>query len=379
MKQEEKNLIFELNVQSQTITTYTQYQNKLLMKLLAYFQADIKDAISQQRKEGVNYVVFTAEEQQSGLRHRSVPLAYLEPHKGHYNRAKLALQDMAKKEMWIPVYKKKGLMQFATAKPLFAVDFEIRQSRTFVNLHFCVETLKYYLSNQQGYHSINLDKLFSFKRNATRQMYRLYLGKFALGYTTIRCGGLAQLIGCGKQYKNLKSIKADLLEPARREMKQAFYKNQCDIHFDYSLSRNQDSQACEKSYLKKLIFTFYTAEDEHLSANRQAQLTDYQTRLWFQLKNTWGVKDEVARNICLRIKIWMLQELDDLMIRKRWFADKLKAEKKPLANPAGYIVKGIGAFLDEKEQMAQQEGKSKPECPNAPTPPHFKKENDENT
>lgn len=353
--QEREQSILELNVQSLTITTYTQYQNKLLMKLLAYFQADMKDAISQQRREGVNYVVFTAEEQQSGIRHRSMPLALLEPHKGHYNRAKLALQDMAKKEMWIPVYKKKGLMQFVTAKPLFSIDFEIRQHRTFVNFHFTTDTLKHYLSNHLGYHLINLDKLFSFTHNATRQMYRLYLGRFALGYTTMRCGGLGQLIGCGKKYKNLKSIKADLLEPARREMKQAFDRNQSDIHFSYIVSRNQDDLGKEQSYLKKLIFTFHTAEDEHLSASRQSQLADYQTRLWFQLKNTWGVKDEVARNISLRIKIWMLQELDDLMIRKRWFADKMKAEKKPLANPAGYIVKSIGAFLDEKEQMTQQQ------------------------
>lgn len=354
MRQEE-NRILELNVQCVTITAYTQYQNKLLMKLLAYFQQDIKDAINQQRKEGVNQLTFKAEEQESGVRHRTLPLSALEPNKGHYSRAKLALQDMAQKKMWIPKYKKKGLMEMINADPLFSVDFEKRGNRIHVNFHFCVETLKHYLSNHLGYHAISLDKLFRFQRNATRQLYRLYLGRFSLGYTIMRCGGLAQLIGCGKRYMHLKSIKAELLDPARKEMKEAFSQGESNIHFDYSLSRNQDSQ---ESHLKKLIFTFHTAEDEHLMANRQSELIDYQTQLWFLLKNTWGVKDEVARSISQRIKLWMRYEVDDLLKNKQWRVDDLKAKNKPMKNPAGYIVKQLGDFLDEKEsKMAQEETK----------------------
>ena len=350
--EQEDNRILELNVQCVTITAYSQYQNKLLMKLLAYLQQDIKDAISQQRKEGVNQLTFKAEELESGLRHRTLPLSELESNKGHYSRAKLALQDMAQKRMWIPKYKKKGLMEMINTNPLFSVDFEKRGNRIHVNLHFCVETLKHYLSTHLGYHAISLDKLFLFQRNATRQMYRLYLGRFALGYTIMRCGGLAQIIGCGKKYMNLKSIKAELLDPACKEMKKAFFQKQSDIHFDYALSRNQDSQ---ESHLKKLIFTFHTAEDEHLSASRQSELTDYQTKLWFLLKNTWGVKDEVARNISQRVKLWMRFELDDLLQRKQWRVNDLKAKQKPMKNPAGYIVKHLGDFLSEKERMTHQQ------------------------
>ena len=113
MKQEECHQILELNVQSLCITPYVQYENKLLMKLLASFQQDIKDAIAQQREEGVKTVQFTAEELDSGVRHRTLPLAVLEPNKGHYNRTKLALTDMAEKKLWIP-FNNKGILDYST-------------------------------------------------------------------------------------------------------------------------------------------------------------------------------------------------------------------------------------------------------------------------
>ena len=351
MKQEECHQILELNVQSLCITPYVQYENKLLMKLLASFQQDIKDAIAQQREEGVKTVQFTAEELDSGVRHRTLPLAVLEPNKGHYNRTKLALTDMAEKKLWIP-FNNKGILDYVRTPPLFSVDFETRHGRILVNLHFCIDTLRYYLSNQLGYHHINLTTLLSFQRNATLQMYRLYHGSFSLGYTTIRCWKLGQLLGMGKAYPNYKSVKQELLEPACREMEQAFFQKKCDIHFNYAISQNQDR---DESNMKKLVFSFYTAQDDHLSPSREAELIDYQTKLWFRLKNSWGVKDEVAKSMCLRIKIWMRAELDDLMLHKQWFADNMKAKQKPLHNPAGYIVKHLGDFLDKKEKMERQQ------------------------
>ena len=38
------------------------------------------------------------------------------------------------------------------------------------------------------------------------------------------------------------------------------------------------------------------------------------------------------------------------MLHKQWFADNMKAKQKPLHNPAGYIVKHLGDFLDKKER-----------------------------
>lgn len=119
MKQEECHQILELNVQSLCITPYVQYENKILMKLLASFQQDIKDAIAQQREEGVKTVQFTAEELDSGVRHRTLPLAMLEPNKGHYNRTKLALTDMAEKKLWIP-FNNKGILDYVRTPPLFS-------------------------------------------------------------------------------------------------------------------------------------------------------------------------------------------------------------------------------------------------------------------
>ena len=89
----------------------------------------------------------------------------------------------------------------------------------------------------------------------------------------------------GKAYPNYKSVKQELLEPACREMEQAFFQKKCDIHFNYAISQNQDR---DESNMKKLVFSFYTAQDDHLSPSREAELVDYQTKLWFRLKNSWG-------------------------------------------------------------------------------------------
>lgn len=347
MDKEKKNFLLETNVQSLTITTYTQYQNKLLMKLIASAQQDIKEAITQQRYEGSPQALFTAEELASGLRHRSIPLAALEPRKGHYQRAKLSLQEMTKKKIWIPFYKKKGCMDFYAADRLFSIDFEIKKSRSYVNFYFSIATLKYYLSTAMGYHRLDLDILFNFKHNSTRQMYRLYYGRFALGFTTIRRGGLTNLLSIEGKNRSFKSLKAELLEPARKEMKEAFNNKQCDFCFDYTVARIQDS---DNPLMQKLIFTCYTERDEELSPSRATELAEHQAKLWFNLKNYWNVEEKVAKGLSSRVKIWMLDELDDLMEQKRWFVENKARKINPRFNIGGYIVKSLDNFLTEKEK-----------------------------
>ena len=68
---------------------------------------------------------------------------------------------MAEKKLWIP-FNNKGILDYVRTPPLFSVDFETRHGRILVNLHFCIDTLRYYLSNQLGYHHINLTTLLSF-------------------------------------------------------------------------------------------------------------------------------------------------------------------------------------------------------------------------
>lgn len=351
MEEQKTNLLLEMNVQCLTITTYTQLENKLLMKLLAYVQPDIKEAITHQRYEGSKQVVFTAEEMSTGIRHRSIPLAALEPRKGHYQRAKLSLQSMTKKPIWIPYYKKPGMMDFYQAERLFSVDFETKNSRNYVNFHFSIQTLRYYLSTAMGYHRLNLDIHLSFKRNSTRQMYRLYWGRFALGYTQIRRGGLANLLSADLKEMSYKSLKAELLEPARKEMKEAFLKNQCEVYFEYKIASVQDSDNPQRL---KLLITCHTRHDDNPSPSQAAELTEYQAKFWFHLKHNWLVDEKVAKSLSQRVKIWMLDELEDLMQKKKWFVENKAKKVNPHFNAAGYIVKNLDLFLTEREQDQQE-------------------------
>ena len=100
--EENPKLIFETNVQSLTITTYTQYQNKLLMGIIANEQSDIKEAIFNGCQES-HPSQFTPAEMAERMRHREIPLCALEPHKGHHQRARKELMDMSGQGAFIPI------------------------------------------------------------------------------------------------------------------------------------------------------------------------------------------------------------------------------------------------------------------------------------
>lgn len=363
-----KNPIYELNVQCLSILHYSQYENRLLMMIHKCLQKDIKEAIKSQLSDE-KLMKFTPAEAAEGIRHREIPLSKLEPRKGHYTRAKLALIHMSKQGICIPYYKQKYLITYGYFERFFDVDFYKRGQKIIVKFSFSTSLLHYYLSNAMGYHKLDLDTYFSFKRNATRQMYRLYYGHFALSRRNMAAITLANLLSQKSDFKCFGDIDKSLIQPAKTEMDSAYYAGKCGFHFDYSVEESNEATTAEDeeqkmqgSLMNKFIFSFYTQEDDHPTGTIKEQLDDRQTRLCFSLKHTWGVNENVANDLSQQLKVWMISELDNMLQKKEWFAKKMRNSKHAIRNEAGYIVNELKKFYDKmnhRKENADKKGEKK--------------------
>lgn len=343
---EQTTPIYEFAVQALSHTSYTRYENKLLMLIFKYFQQDFKDAITQQTQN--HCLTFTPEELTSRVRHRKVELSYLEPHKGHYDRAKQGLISMSKKVITIPYMKSSKALGVVRYPSLFKVSFSYEKNICMVNLEVSIDLLKHYMSIDLGYHRLNLDTMFSFSYNATQQLWRFYFAYFAMGRNKINVDFLARTLTPKTIYDSYALICKNLLEPAKREMDNAYSLGMCDLHFTYAPYYESDS--VHGKMPDKLIFSFFVRSDEHPTGNRLLELNVAQKRYLVLLKQVWGVKPKVAEDLVRRIQVWMLPELDILVEKKQMYVDKMKDTKHPVLNPAGYIVKHIGEFLTKKEE-----------------------------
>lgn len=381
--EENPKLIFETNVQSLTITTYTQYQNKLLMGIIANEQSDIKEAIFNGCQES-HPSQFTPAEMAERMRHREIPLCALEPHKGHHQRARKELMDMSGQGAFIPIEDKNKNITYHHFKQLFKVDFQKKGNKIMVMLDISTDLLYYYNNVKLGWHKLNLDEMLGFRLNATRNMYRLYYGYFAYAKTPMKVVQLGCLLSKKMKFANCAEIIKNLVQPAKEEMENAFYAGKSEIYFDYELadtkeeqckatdkqSGNGDADNVSDSTQRKIIITFFTKGDDNPTGQQKYDLEQFQAEIKSVLIHAWGVHDKTAIDISSKVKVWMLPTLGALLTNKSLFAKRMRESGKPMLNEAGYIVKHIGIYFDtylKKKAKSEERGHQK--YPNAPDEP----------
>lgn len=347
----------ETNAQGLTITSFTQFQNKLLLRIISCTQRDIRDAITQQTNDKTYNPVFKAEEIASGYRTVRIPMSKLEPRQGHRQRAKIALLEMTGKHVYIPFLKGRKVVDYAGFRSFFVVNFEYKANQTIAAISFPIMILKYYLSIDLGYHYLDFKQLECFTHNCARQMYRVYKSYFALGKNSFSPIRLAITLSPKNSFKSYSAMSREVFNIAKKEMDILYKNGLCDIHFDYRATVPKND--CLDEGRKKVICTFYTRQDETLTDSRKDELEAYQARIFFTLKNNFGVNEGTARDLGKQVKIWMEAELDVLMEHKMWFAKKMEAKGNKQFNKAGYIVKAMKKFFCEMNQKrSDSEGKN---------------------
>lgn len=352
MKQlETESVILEFGVQAFTLNTYTVYEHTLLLRILKYCQRDISDAISIQTKE--KQLLFTGAEASEQMRHTRIPLAKLEPNKTHYSRLRHSLDSMAGKQVGIPFYNMSGAMQYAWFPQLFTISFHKENKRQYAVLHTPLAVLRRYLSIAMGYHRLNLSTYFSFTHFATRQAYRFYYAYFARNGEKLKPEFIARAFSSTGNYASYANVRKNLLEPALKEMKQAYDNGTCEIHFRYKAIYKDESD--KGIWADSVLFTFIHRDDEHPQGEKLRRLTACQMRIKVVLKTVWGVDENVAVSLSQRIRYTMMPELDEFFRRKTWFADKMERGGKPIRNKGGYMRNAFTAFLDEQEGIKQGE------------------------
>ena len=344
MKRPESSAILEMGVQCFMLSNYTQYENTLMMRILRCCQEDIHNAITQQSNS--NQLVFSREECSELTRHRKIALRDLEPQKGHYARAKAALTDMSKKEVWLMTKDRKGQLKYVYAPCLFTVTFGKEKLRQYVYIHARIEVLRHYLSLDMGYHRLDLGVYFSFRHFSTRQLYRLYFAHFAHGYYKLTPGFICRSFGLGGKYKCYSILSNNLLSVAEKEMKEAYDIGLCDFYFHYKPDYGVKEE--QKGMCEKVTFTFICRQDDHPQGEHLERLQAFQARIMTTLNYVWGVDKKVSEDLCSQFRIDMIPDFEDFYKRKEWFVEHMKEKGMPLRNKAGYIVKKINDFLEEK-------------------------------
>lgn len=344
-EQEQQSVILEFGVQTFTLDTYTGYEKTLLMRIFKYCQRDIIDAITSQSKE--KEIRFTREEASEQMRHTRIPLSKLEPIKAHYSRLRQGLTNMSKKRVGIPGYTPSRALKYNWFPQLFTVSFHKEGKRQYALLHTPLNVLRCYLDIALGYHRLDLRTYFSFVHFSTRQAYRFYCAYFARNGEKLKPEFIAQTFSHTGNYGSYAGVKKNLLDPAQKEMKEAYDAGRCEIYFRYKPIYHDET--AKGIWADSVLFTFIHRDDDHPQGEKLRRLTSCQLRTKVVLKTVWGVDEKVATALCERIRYTMMPELEEFFRRKSWFAEKLEREGKPLRNPGGYMRKAFTEFLDEQE------------------------------
>lgn len=344
---DDEQVILEFGVQTFTLTDYTRYQEMVLMRIIKACQSDISDAITSYKKNN-NILVFSKEENSEQKRHRRLKLQLLEPDKTHYNQLKKALTEMSSKRIGIPYRQHSTAIQYMWFDRLFKASFCHVGKYDYVDLDIELKVLRYYLSNQMGYHRINLKSYFLFKHFASRQLLRFYNAFFSRTGRTLRLEFISKAFTVKDTYKSYSEVAKKVLEPARKEMELLYQNKQLDIHFKYKPDYGMGDDRTQEPERVKFFFTH--VDDEHPQGARLEKLTSYQECVRVSLKIVWGLDERVAADFAQRIKYAMLPEVSEFFNHESDYRRKLESQGRSLRNPAGFMRNALIRFLEKWEE-----------------------------
>lgn len=341
--------ILEFGVQAFTLNSYNRYESTILMRILKYCQKDISEAISSQKKD--SQIVFRPIENSEQMRHVKICFSELESNKTHYSRLAQSLESMAGKSIQVPYYPAPRALHYKVFPQLFTVTFVTEHRKRYAILHVTLEVLRFYLSNVMGYHHINLNKYFAFSHFATQQVYRFHEAYLSRRSPKLSPRFIAQAFSLNANYNSYASVAKNILEPARKEMKQAYDANTFDMYFRYK-ALYDDSTPNSKNdvWADKVLFIFVHRDDEHPQGEKLEELTTVQRRTKAVLKIKWGMDDGAAESLSHRVRYPMIAELSEFFSRINQKVGKRRGHGAGIRNPAAYMWYSLNKFLTEKEE-----------------------------
>lgn len=345
-KNDDEQVILEFGVQTFTLTDYTRYQEMVLMRIIKACQTDIADAITSYKNH--NMLVFSKQENSEQMRRRRLKLMLLEPNKTHYCQLRKALTDMSSKPILVPYRKQSPAIHYRWFDSLFKASFCHVGKHDYVDLDIKLEVLRYYLSNEMGYHRISLKSYFSFKHFATRQLLRFYHAFFSRVGRSLKLDFICRSFTVKETYKTYAEVAKNILEPARREMELLYQNRLIDVHFKYKPDYGLGDDRTQEPERVKFFFTHI--DDENPRGARLEKLTTFQEKTRVTLKILWGLDERVAKDFAKRIKYPMLPELSEFFNRESDYRRRMESNGRSIINPAGFIRNALSQFLRKWEE-----------------------------
>lgn len=343
---DDRQVILEFGVQTFTLTDYTRYQETVLMRIFRECQKDISDAITSHSQK--HQLEFSPQENAEQMRHRRLKLKNLEPQSTHYANLRAALTEMSSKPILVPYRLPSHAIQYEHFDSLFTISFVRVGKRDFVDLHIPLKVLRRYLSNDLGYHRLDLRAYFSFTHFSTRQILRFYNAYFARAGRYLKLDFIDSVFSIKERFKTYEAVARNILEPARKEMEQLYQNKLLDIHFKYKPSYGPCDDRSQPPTL--VNFYFIHVKDEHPEGERLLKLTTFQEKVYVTLKVVWGINQNVARELAQRIKYPMIPELSDFINHESDYSRKVESQGRPIRNPAGFMRNAMFQFLKKWEE-----------------------------
>ena len=148
--------------------------------------------------------------------------------------------------------------------------------------------------------------------------------------------------GNAKAFKHYSELENHVLMVAKNEIKALYDKGVIEEYFYFY--PYYDKKSPKGGSPKHVTFKReYRQMDEEDSAH-QTELAGLRARLSLRLKFTYGIKEDVADNLALRLQLSDVGELHNWLSHKDSYIKACKMGTKPLKT-AGYMVAALNGFF----------------------------------
>ena len=346
------NQLTLLGVQGLSCANYTAAELKIMLCIIQQKQQYIKDSVIRY-KLNHDSMVFSKEQRIAGHAVMVMKMSELGLGTSHISQLRSILDGMQRKPIWVP-FKVGDLTSYAKFDSLFTCEmYQNRNSRVWmVKFTFDNGLLRHFFSFDKGACRIDMGVVYQLRSAHSIKLYLVMKSWATKGFTRIKPSYLMrQFYADESYYKSRSLLERNLLQPATKDLKRLYDNRLLDQYLTFKPVYMDEADQKHHKMPNYLTFTLHdrksSGEDE-ADKSVQEELKGKRAELKLLLVCRYHVKDSVAEQLSHRLTLGMVGDLSDWWLRKEYFLDKCRVEKKSV-NLAGYIVKGLDGFFRDRQ------------------------------
>lgn len=347
--QPEKRIITILGTQGLSVNDYSIAELKILLKLVEHTQKTIIESVIPQRL-GRDYFPVSPEVMAEGHVKITMKLCELGFGGNHLLWLRGLLKKMERKGIEIP-FKVGEMTSYSPYPQLFKSEvYKNRKGIWMVTFRLDKDLLRFFYSFDKGAGRIDLNAVNACKGTSSIKMYIIMNCWASKGYTCIKPDKLiAMLHGSKTFYKSWSTLEHKALKFACKDLKRLYDNHLIDQYLSYQPFFNDTKEHQRHAMPEHITFTIHDRRNSGNGDLEQVseELRGRRSQLKMLLTMRYGVTEETAKKLSMRLSLDMLGELNDWFQHKNYYIEKCKAEHHKM-NIANYIAKGLDGFFNDK-------------------------------